>query len=361
MNVWHLPGPSTFLGAVERSLRDGQSVILRFPDGMPPTGFDSALHVLLRDGWRWHNFDASAVAESESNGALRELCGQFAPELSTISGVTAFDLCESEAFWGRLIWISGLQSSNWPSWRTFLTTYAQVSRSVPTLRRTLFVTPIHGQPLAELEGDVALVVHDWRGVVDEMDLLFLAYQRLRNRDIDRPTRVLLATTVARLAAWDTSIAERLTEENEEVILSPLEMLKSVAGEKAWTYKTPAEWRLGTDSGSGSLHPALAAVRDPREVQHRILSAQISVLLPVIELQCRKIVREHHFLIDEHLQRNGHELDPDDLEIGKLVSLFKLPGFDRTTFYRILNLRNARNALAHRQPLSPLSALSLIRL
>ena len=359
MNIWHLPGPSTFLGAVERSLRDGQSVILRFPDGMP-TGFDTALHLLLRDCWRWHIVDASTVVESESNGALRELCRQFAPDLSNISGVSAFDLCETDAFLGRLIWISGLHSANWPTWRTFLTTYAQASRSVPTIRRTLFVTPIHGQPLAEFQGDVALAVHDWRGVVDEMDLLFLANQRLRSRDIDGKTRVLLATTVARLSAWDTSIAERLCEENEEVILSPLEMLKSVAGEKGWTHETPAEWRLGTDSGSGSLHAALAAVRDPREVQHRLLSAQLSVLLPVIELLHRKIVQEYYFLIDEHLQQNGQELDPYDLQIGDFVGLFKRPGFDRTTFKRVLNLRNVRNALAHRQPLSPLTALSLIR-
>ena len=47
------------------------------------------------------------------------------------------------------------------------------------LGRTQFVVPIDGVPPAGPARDVSLAVHDWRDVVDEMDVLFLANGRLR--------------------------------------------------------------------------------------------------------------------------------------------------------------------------------------
>ena len=360
MEIWKLPGPSRYLGTVERSLRSGASVVLRFP-GDVPTGFRVALHALLGDYWQWATIESDAVIESAGGGfVLRRLCERFAPQLSAVARVTAADLCEEDEFRRRLIWVDGLHSGNCGGWLSFLTAYAQASRAVPTLERTRFVALVDGAPSTRVTGDICLAVHDWRNVVDEMDLLFLADARLRDRGVTRKERLLLATAVARVAAWDCVVAAALGEEVAEVILDPRDALRALARERGWTSETPLDWRIGTESGSGSMHPALAAVKEPREIERRVWSAQAAVLLPEIESVRLDIVREHRFQIADNLRRTGEGTDPEEMEIGDLVRVFGRPGFDRQAGWRVRHLRDIRNALAHCEPLSAVRALDLVR-
>ena len=54
-----------------------------------------------------------------------------------------------------------------------------------------------------------------------------------------------------------------------------------------------------------------------------------------------------------------EVDPFDLEIGELATIFTLKGADRNVRKRVHKLRMARNSLAHLQPLPTDMALRLI--
>ena len=147
MEVWKLPGPSRYLEAVERSLRDGASVVLRFP-GEVPAGVRAVLNALLGDSWQWGTVEADGVVKAAGGGfVVRGLCERFAPRLTAVARVTAADLCEEEEFRRRLIWIDGLHSRNCDGWLSFLTAYAQASRGVPTLERTRFVALVDGAPL----------------------------------------------------------------------------------------------------------------------------------------------------------------------------------------------------------------------
>ena len=360
METWKLPGPSRYLEAIERSLRDGSSVVLRFP-GEVPAGFRAALRGLLGDFWQWATVEADGVVESGEGGfVVRGLCERFAPRLTAVARVTAADLCEEEEFQRRLIWIDGLHSTNCDGWLSFLATYAQASRGVSTLERTRFVALVDGAPPARVTGDIGLAFHDWRDVVDEMDLLFFADRRLRDRGVDGKERLLLATTVARVAAWDCAVAAALREEAAEIILDPCDTLRSLACERGWTCETRQDWGIGTESGSGSMHAALAAVKEPREIQRRVWSAQTAVLLPEIESTRLDIVREHRFQIADNLRRTGEGADPDEMEIGDLAHVFGRPGFDRQVGCQLRSLREIRNALAHCRPLSPERALDLVR-
>ena len=354
MNVWALPGPAGFIRKVERTLRNGASAVVRFP-GREQTGFRDRMLGLLNDSWT-----CSVFRPEPSKRPFESLCTRFAPGFSTGWDTGLLALCEWEDFQGRLIWLEGLErldGDDWLVWRRFFADYAQASRSVREFERTLFVASLEGIPPVEPpEADVTLATYDWRGVIDQMDLLFLAYERLGVRNINPAMRSLLATTVARVAVWDVATAERLLAESNDVILEPTRMLRSVAREKRWTLETPIGWEFGTDSGIGSLHAALASLHDPpREIRRRLWSAQTSVLLPLIDSQRCKIVTENHEVIAAHLRNNGGKTDPLDLEVGDLVSPVLRRRFDRNLQDRVERLTRWRNALAHLNPL-PLNAM-----
>ena len=354
MRLWDLPGPIRFVESVERSLRNGINVVTRFPDVMP-SGFRDAVMAKLD-----HVLDTSRFNAGDS--PFQALCNRYAPS----AAVHEDDLrviCENDAFRGRLIWLDKLTSDNWLEWRDFLVKYAHACRSVPMLGRTLFLAPLEGAPPADPPNvDVSMSVHDWNDVVDEMDLLFWSHDHLLRRGITRSEAVLLATTVARVTAWEFETAERLVDENFKVILAPFDMLRSVAREKGWTIDTPSEWGIGTASGSGTVHAALAALdKPPREIERRIWSAQASVLLPQIESRRDLIVRRNAHEIRRHLRHDGMDSrDPYDLEIGELQSVVQQRGANRTLRRSVNQLRKARNALAHLEPLRPKTALDLVR-
>ena len=344
MNVWTLPGPAGFLGQVERSLRTGVSTVVRFP-GREQTGFRDRMLALLNDSWT-----CSVFRPEPAHPPFEGLCDRFAPGLSSGRGAGLLDLCEREGFQGRLIWLDGLGRlgrGDWLAWREFLADYAQASRTVPGFERTLF--------LASLEGDPPPEPPETDGVVDDMDLLFLAHERLGERNLNPAMRSLLATTVARVAAWDLETAERMLDEENDVILEPDQMLCAIAHEKGWTAETPVGWEFGTDSGKGSIHAALASLHVPRrEIRRRVWSAQVSVLLPLIDARRFEIVRDYQGLLAASLRGAGRAIDPLDLQIGDLMSPDLRRVLDRKVQDQVERLVRWRNALAHLKPV-PLSA------
>ncbi len=352
MRLWDLPGPVRFVEAVERSLRNGVNVVARFPGAMPNGFCDSVMakldHVLVMNRF------------SADDSPFESLCNQYAPG-SSMHDDDLPVICENDAFRGRLIWLDDLTSSNWLCWRDFLAKYAHACRSVSALGRTLFVAPLEGAPLGNPpDTDVCMSVHDWNNVVGEMDILFWAHECLLRRGIAESEAVLLAMTIARVAAWEFETAELLVDEDINAILAPCEILRLFAHDRGWTIATPSEWRFGTASGSGKVHAALAALDEPpREINRRVWSAQASVLLPRIESWRGVIVRRNASEIRRHLRRNGMaSRNPDDLEIGELHSVVRRGG---TWALRrgVRQLRKARNALAHIEPLRPQTALDLL--
>ena len=340
VDIWGLPGPAGFLDGVERSLRDGTNVVVRFPRRMTP-GFDDAIQERC-DLAEWTVF-----RPDDACGPCESLLGRFA-----IRGSSLADLCESERFRGRLIWIEGLDSRNWPSCREFLTAYAQYSRNIARLDRTQFLAILVGTPPeAPPARDVTLEVHDWRGTVNEMDLLFLAYRRMETRRVNDAMRMLLATIVARVAAWDLEIADRLIEvEDEEDLIDPTNALRGVAANEGWTRETPEDWALGTASGNGLVHAALASVTKPHELRRRIWSAHASVLLPIIDAQRFEILREHERRIVSQLKEDQDGRDLYNLEIGDLADIVRWSNPGRGLRRHVERLRSARNELAHLTPL-----------
>ena len=345
MNSWSLPGPARFLRRVERSLRDGVSVIVRFP-GRTLAGLRDQVLARLHG-----SLQCTVFRPEPARLPFECLRNRLAPQLATEWSPRLLDLCEQHEFQGRLIWVDGLDGldrDDWRNWKQFLVDYAQASRGVREFERTLFVVVVAGSPPADPpERDVTLTTHDWRDVVDEMDLLFLSYERLGQRDLSPTMHSLLATTVARVAAWDLETAERLLDERHDVILDPISMLRSVARDKGWTTDTPIGWEVGTASGNGSRNAVLAALDDPpREIRQRVWSAQVSVMLPAIDRFRLDIIREHYAQLAMYLESEGNAMDPLDLDIGGLTGIIHRPGFDDSVQRRVRRLNGWRNDLAH---------------
>ena len=266
-------------------------------------------------------------------------------------------------FRGRLVWLDGvarLDSEDCSAWKKFLVDYAQASRSVPEFERTLFIAVLDGAPPADPPPeDATLKCFDWRGVVDETDLLLAAHERLHDLDAGPVMRSLLATSVAHVASWDPDVAQRLLDAGSDAILDPVSLLQSVANEKGWTSVTDARWELGTASGNGVSHAALASLEvPPRDLRRRLWSAQASVLLPSIAGWRWDLLQQHRALIAEHLKRESRLEDPLDLDIGELTGMVQRPGFGVEVRRDVRRMNRWRNELAHLRPLSANDALFL---
>ena len=353
MTLWELPGVKRFIESACAALRDGSSVVAHFP-GEIPAGFEEALTTSLGNILSVGRLYGSA-------SPFEDLCSRFTHgNRSHIQ--TLQDLCEDEGFAGRLIWLDGLNGENWPAWRAFLSRYAQASRSMPFLDRTLFFAPLAGPSYTDPPStDIALITYAWDGVPDELDLMLFANECLREKPMNPVLRDLLATVVARVASWDFDSAICLLRESKRSILAPTEVLRSFALKKGWTQETPVGWEFGTASQAGIVHPARAALEHPcREIERRVWSAQASVLLPRIETWRYETVKQNIFSVRGLMRRSGKEsVDPYALQIGDLATLFEQKGAHRSVRKRLRKLRNARNALAHLRPLRPDEALRLI--
>ena len=349
MRLWDLPGARRFVESVCESLRAGNNVVASFPSGIPD-GFDNAVSVTI--GNAFYLFDLCAT-----NAPLDDL-RQYTDQPTHVH--SAADLCDDAGFRGRLIRPLGLNACTWPAWRHFLSAYAQASRSRPLDGRSLFL--LAGCPVDDtLPEEVGVVDLPWDGSVDDVDLLLFASERLRGRADDPLVRSLLAHTVAQVAAWDFDSAATLVAENDETIMDPTEILRAIAKERGWTADTPLDWRFGTASRGGVAHPARAAIEDPpRELERRLWSAQLTVLLPWIEVRRHGLVADNLYEVRRQMSVVGNgEDDPYDLEVGDLFMLFDRRGGHRGIRRAFKSLRDGRNELAHRSRLLPERILKLI--
>lgn len=372
MRLWDLPSARRFVESTCMVLEDGNSVVVAFVGSTVPDGFVAAVRDTERSGLRPSQNSAAGVQLDPVQQLLR---WQYCERPETV--LNEVDLCQSVEFRGRLIRVTDVDERTWPAWGAFLRRYAQASRSMPMRGRTRFFLPFAGvPPPSGLDADVGLAVLRWAGL-ERLDLLNLADHRLRERRIHEPMRSLLAETVARVAAWDFDTAESLLAEDERGIISPRVLLASIGSRRGWTAETAGLWHFGTASESGVRHAALVALEArSAELEHRLWSAQVAVLLPWIEARSRDVVQKNRDMVARRMTVAGLENgDPLSLEVGELQRIFKDDGRSRRRDHgqvratqaggskgfggrqlrdvqRLFKLLHAaRNKLAHRECLS----------
>ena len=349
MKLWEIPGARRFVDSTCQLLRDGSNVVVVFP-GKMPAGFETTVTADLSD-----ILDTGVVRCGAS--PLRTLANRYATNPDHIRSIP--DLCDDPSFHGKLVQLRGLDVGNWPRWRDFLTRYAEACRLQPLLGRSLFLVSLDGSPPPEPPlADIALAVRTWDGVLDDIDLLSFAAERLRKREEDALMRSLLATTVARVAAWDFDTAAALVSEDYATIMDPFDLLREMAADRGWTENTPLDWRFGTVSRTRVAHPAHTVVDGCRtELNRRLWSAQLSVLLPWIEMRRHSTVVENLYEVKRYMRDDGQG-DPFALELSDLARLFDRRGANRKVRKSVRKLRDVRNKLAHRRRVSHPAILEL---
>ena len=74
--------------------------------------------------------------------------------------------------------------------------------------------------------------------------------------------------------------------------------------------------MGTESGSGIAHPARAALEEPpNEINYRLCSAQLSVLLPWIETLRHELVAANLYEVKRQMTHIGKDLTALSEQIG----------------------------------------------
>ena len=361
MDIWSLPGPSSFVENIENSLRDGSNVIVKFPIDIPE-GLEHELRKRLYSQFIWNHID---VSDSSLN-PLAFLHQKISPDVSALKISNIAELADNTSFQGRLIWVENIDNEMWSEWSTFLRAYSDACRNVDLVNRTVFIVLLSkGAITSKITKEVALVSYDFRGVVDMLDLFVLALQEAPAGNKDREHRALLAHTVAQVAQWDTFLAGELLALPLEEALSPENILRQYALVRGWTSETPSCWENGTQDGAPEkpvVHSALLEIRgDSRIVRQRIWAAQAAVLLPLVEEQRISLISKNSRYLNLPIKTDdGRQIeDPLDLDIGQLAWHLDRRDKPKVLRKKVRRLRLVRNKLAHMEPLKPNEVLSMV--
>lgn len=361
MDIWRLPGPTSFIGDIEHAVRDGSNVIVRFPLDIPE-GLEHELRDRLLSEFEWRHIDTSTSNLDPLAFLLQKVC----PGVSAFDVGSIAELAAHSSFQGKLIWVEKIDNEIWPAWSTFLSIYSDACRNVDLMSRTTFIVLLSGKTVTDkVTEEAALVSYDFKSVVDMLDLFVLALQEPKARTKHRGHRALLAHTVAQVAQWDTFLAAQLLALPLDEVLSPENILRQYALDRGWTPETLRSWENGTQDGvleKPVVHSALLQVcGEERSVRQRVWAAQAAVLLPIIEEQRVSIIsRNSRYLNLPIITEDGHRIeDPLELDVGHLAWHLDRRDKPKSLRRRVRNLRLARNKLAHMEPLEPKEALRLI--
>ena len=358
MNIWNLPGPSVFVDDIEAAVREGSSVIARFPSEIPE-GLERELKERLQSIFEWTRVDAPS-AGLEPLALLRQ---QACPGIRMSDVRSVAELAVTSSFQGRLVWVEKIDREGWSDWSTILNAYSDACRNIDLLSRTVFIVLLSGDAVAgEVPEEVALVRCDFRGVVDSLDLFVFSLWKAPASIKRREHRALLAHTVAQVAQWDSVFAEQLLGLPLNEALDPEGALQQYALDRGWTAETPRCWEMGTVDGPAdrpTVHSALLEVCGAsRLVRQRVWAAQAAVLLPLVEERRIGLVARYGRYLNLPIETGaGRRIDdPLDLDVGQLAWYLDRPGKPQVLRKQVRRLRHVRNKLAHMEPLVPEQAL-----
>jgi len=355
VDVWDLPGPRSFLRSVTDRIVSGSNIVLLWPT-CAPRGFAEAFRAAQLPG--------RAICEAFGDSDEMPIDAVYRAALGEIPGdsaKTAKALARDEQVHGLVIHIPRVDVSMIGEWNRFIVEYSEAIRSVTPGERMAIVIEFSGvQTKAVPRKDVALDVIKWDDWANEGDAFILASSIMRSRTTTPKRRTFIAASVARLANWDFELAEVMCTADESAIASPRTFLSNWAHTLGWVPTTDVGWEHGTlhtVDGVATIHSAFLAISDPDALDRRTWSAQAGIYLPWIEERRIELLPRLNGYIRFPLLTDAGQVDRiQDLGIGQIAWAVRDSRIDPSTKKTIGRLREARNRLAHLQPLPPELAL-----
>lgn len=284
-----LPGPADFLQTLIDLMVEGNSVIVVLPPEAPPDDWlavEVADRIARESGLRWE----SAPSADEGAATPREIMA------AQMDRAGAADL---------VLWVNATGSdSQGSAWVEQARRFSR-QKSAPRICLAVGADRAPGGTASGLE--VNLRVCSWSDFVTATDSRVLSERHARKFERTAEHVALKNALVEALARADLAAAETLTQ------LRVAQMLDS------------------------RHHPP-----------ERIWRAQIAILLPIVEHERRRYLKNHRNLWRvPHRRGDGITVEQvDDLEIGDLVRQARDSGMRREEIRRLEWLRRVRNDLAH---------------
>lgn len=355
---WSVPCAADFVDRIAVDLRAGKNVIVCLPDPHPPGLSETLKERLLDEGVLAQDLDA----EADSSTPMRLLAARCLDRHDLAEDDPIERLFADSRFRGRFLFVTGIRAEAWPRWSAFLSQFEEACRPMGLLDRTAICVFLSGLPaLSPPRAEVCLSVRFWRGQVSEADMMHYCWIRVRNRPWPALHRKLAAALAAKVALWDPLIADFLLDREFEHILAPAAALQEYARIRDWANGSslPDHLRLWAEGKADlfedewRLHAALLTnERNAAELRSRIWSAQISVLMPILEEERRRLIQKHRRQMPLPYRTPWGLVDRvEDLELQHLAKILcSLPRLDLAIRQRVQLLGRIRNKLAHLEPL-----------
>ena len=260
----------------------------------------------------------------------------------------------------RIIWVKGLDDKSAAKWLQFCRGFSPRSAA-----DGLFVLEVHGKISTPESRYIQQI--DFNDCVSSYDVQqFNSFLLADQNYYSTNWKQYISTVAASVCGVDAEVSEmllKLVDFRTETAIDGLRHIDEVGefsrrGEEK--YSDHPLWHLRNDNTS--------------ELLHRIWTAQIQVLFPIIELERQQLIEKWHSTISDALKENevvqfGSILtDPTEVELGTLCFMMscKISGDYRMLYIpeeddreRIRFLHDCRNKLAHMNCCSPEEVTKLL--
>ena len=343
-------------------------MVLCLPQHLP-SGLARAVRSAAAEDWDWETFPLDT---NDRRAPALQIYTKFVPAADDPPGLVrnAATLAGEREFFERIIWIDELTEDSWPTWSDFLVEYQHACQVREPVDRSLFCVPlIGGVANCPPPEDVCLVHHRWEGTVDQFDMLLFAANLIHGQCWSPVQRRLAVAIATQLALWDPEVTVRLLADDFVHILRPEPLLRELAVERNWSDldsdHTAHGWHRGVTNlfdGQTHVHSAAMLLGEPSdpggEIERRIWTAQVGVMLPFVEEHRRLIVERfgRAFRLPHYLPNTKLEpiREARDLELAHILYQMEYQHVDlgKEVLANVRWLKNIRDRLAHLQTLPP---------
>ena len=367
----HITGPNVVVSSVVSALLNGKMVVLKVPSDLPwRHSMRSAVHTAFSERSDCSDVVTELIDLRNENARQmqpgRFILDRFAtPTISRgyreKSKVTVQDyISAKDIIKNRIVWIKGIDPGVAGEWIRFCRGFSQRSAA-----QGLFVLEVN-ENTSVTETNLLRVINFSDCVSNYYVQLFNSFVLGNQKQYSDGWKKYIAVCTAAICGVDAEISQTMLQSLDFRVESPLEGIRQID-------QMPDFMRRGEN---GSNH-VLWHYRngDMALLEHRLWSAQVQVLFPMIELERVELIGRYERQIREVLasggitQYNQILQEPMDVELGTLSYLMGAKMEDGFyTLYipseedrkRIRFLHTCRNQLAHASCCTPEQVEQLLK-